>query len=284
MGADLARGQVVGETLQCPLHHWRYGVEGRCTHIPASTIIPARARQRTLVCVERYGLVFGWPGDEPAFALPRFSGEGAEVAWSPPSATAVEAAHHVLVANSFDEQHFATVHDRALLAPVAVEQDGPYRLTIGYRARVVGRRLGDRLMRTVGIKTVGIEIHCWGGNLMYVYNAATPNTILVALLPVDAEHSRVFVTTVAVRPAAGLGRLFQRMQLTVAHRLTLGFLRPDMAVLERMELRPRVLLPEADRCFLAWLRYWQALPRAGGQPQHNGFSPVSEPPVQESHA
>src|SRR5689334_12746040 len=45
MGADLSRGHVTGERLQCPLHEWEYGLEGVCEHIPATTTIPPRARQ-----------------------------------------------------------------------------------------------------------------------------------------------------------------------------------------------------------------------------------------------
>src|SRR5215213_4758749 len=33
--ADLGNGCVEGETIQCPYHHWRYGIDGQCVHIPA---------------------------------------------------------------------------------------------------------------------------------------------------------------------------------------------------------------------------------------------------------
>src|SRR5689334_22808307 len=65
MGADLSRGRVVGERLQCPLHEWEYGREGICEHIPATSRIPARARMGAMVCEEHYGIVFGFLGDKP---------------------------------------------------------------------------------------------------------------------------------------------------------------------------------------------------------------------------
>jgi hypothetical protein len=216
--------------------------------------------------MERYGLLFGFLGETPVFTLPGFAGEEADPVYSRASATDVAAPYEALVANSFDGQHFATVHDRELLAPVEVCPEGAYGLRIAYRARVAGMRLGDRLMRAAGIDTVAVTIHCWGGNVMQVYNARTANTILVALLPLDAKSTRVFVTTVMARGAKGAARLAQQAYLALAHRLTLGFLRPDMAVLEGMELRPRALIPDLDGAFLTWLRYWKALPRAGSQP------------------
>jgi len=44
LGADLGCGTVVGETIQCPFHHWRYGADGVCTSIPHATQIPPFAR------------------------------------------------------------------------------------------------------------------------------------------------------------------------------------------------------------------------------------------------
>src|SRR5262249_13349123 len=67
LGADLGRGCVVGETLRCPFHHWAYGPDGRCTHIPAMPAVPAFARQMAYPVQERHGLVFVFNGPEPLF-------------------------------------------------------------------------------------------------------------------------------------------------------------------------------------------------------------------------
>src|SRR4026207_555542 len=40
MGADLARGRVIGERLQCPLHEWEYGLEGGWEDLPGSRPVP----------------------------------------------------------------------------------------------------------------------------------------------------------------------------------------------------------------------------------------------------
>src|SRR5882724_4475395 len=69
MRADLGKGKVVGDCVQCPFHGWRYGPDGRCTHIPRIDKIPRRVRQRAYPAIERHGLVFVFNGPVPLFPL-----------------------------------------------------------------------------------------------------------------------------------------------------------------------------------------------------------------------
>src|SRR5262249_46280124 len=57
LGADLGNGCIIGDRLQCPFHHWQYGPDGRCLHIPAQEDIPLAARQTSYPVAERRGLV-----------------------------------------------------------------------------------------------------------------------------------------------------------------------------------------------------------------------------------
>jgi len=43
IGGSLARGRVVGDSIECPFHAWRFGADGRCNHIPYSDRIPGKA-------------------------------------------------------------------------------------------------------------------------------------------------------------------------------------------------------------------------------------------------
>jgi nitrite reductase/ring-hydroxylating ferredoxin subunit len=72
MGADLGLGEVVGETLQCPFHHWCYGTDGACVHIPAAPKepIPSGAQVFTYPTVEQYGIIWIYNGTTPAYDVP----------------------------------------------------------------------------------------------------------------------------------------------------------------------------------------------------------------------
>jgi hypothetical protein len=52
------------------------------------------------------------------------------------------------------------------------------------------------------------------------------------------------------------------LMLEITHQLTLAFLHADIAVVNELQFKFGVLLPEADAGFLGWMRYWNALPAA----------------------
>jgi phenylpropionate dioxygenase-like ring-hydroxylating dioxygenase large terminal subunit len=259
MGANLGRGRVVGDRLQCPLHHLEYGPGGGCVHIPGEPDIPARARQMALPCREQYGLVYAFLGERPFFDLPRFDDDEPEI-YSRAHVMDFETPYQVLAANSFDAQHFSTVHHRPLLEAPQLDSYAPEHLAIHFRARVEGHAPHE--LRAVGIHTVRLSAHCWGGSLILAYNARTTSYIMFNVLPLDEHRTRVFILTVLSRRGwPRWPRPARRLALAVAHRLTIAFLKPDIEVMRQLKFRLGVLLPEADRCYIEWVRYWKRLPR-----------------------
>lgn len=112
LGADLGHGgRVVGDTLQCPFHHFRFDLGGACVHTPYAGKAPPAARLQTWPTSERGGLVLAWHGargEAPTWEVPSLDFEGF---------TQLKAQRWTLTAhpqetaeNSVDVGHFATVH------------------------------------------------------------------------------------------------------------------------------------------------------------------------------
>jgi phenylpropionate dioxygenase-like ring-hydroxylating dioxygenase large terminal subunit len=68
-GVPLSMGTGNGKTIACAYHGFRFGVGGRCVHVPAhpDNAIPPKLHLRTYPAVERYGLIWTClrPADAP---------------------------------------------------------------------------------------------------------------------------------------------------------------------------------------------------------------------------
>jgi nitrite reductase/ring-hydroxylating ferredoxin subunit len=73
MGADLsAGGDVVGNDIRCPYHHWAYGDGGHCNNIPSGDIIPKGSNLVHLPLKEQFGLIWVFFGETPLYELQTF--------------------------------------------------------------------------------------------------------------------------------------------------------------------------------------------------------------------
>lgn len=78
LGAHIAHGgEVVGNNLRCPFHHWQFDSKGWCKDVPYAKNLPPicqkQAVLRALPTQERYGLIWAWyhpDAIEPTFAIP----------------------------------------------------------------------------------------------------------------------------------------------------------------------------------------------------------------------
>ena len=111
MGADLSLGDVVGDDLRCPYHHFRFGADGACSDIPGVDDIPPRARVTSYPTAERYGLVWAFNGEKPLFEPPTIWGfEEADLYVSARATQVFSVAPWINVANTVDFMHLRYVH------------------------------------------------------------------------------------------------------------------------------------------------------------------------------
>jgi phenylpropionate dioxygenase-like ring-hydroxylating dioxygenase large terminal subunit len=117
-GTRLSLGRIDGCTLQCPYHGWVYDTDGRCVRIPAlEGKPPAKARVRTFLALERYGLVWvslGAPAQDPP-PFPEWHQDGFRKLLCGPYAVAASGPR--IVENFLDVAHFAFVHAGILGTP-----------------------------------------------------------------------------------------------------------------------------------------------------------------------
>lgn len=258
LGTHLGGGTVVGDCLRCPLHHWEYDGAGVCRRIPAAPSVPPGVRQFAYPTVERFGSVLVFNGATPAFDAPAFSAmDEADLKTAVGRAVALRCPWFLVAANGFDIQHLETVHERALREPPCLEILDAHRIRLRYVSRVTGRSAVDRVMRHLSRNRIAVTITCWGGSVVTVESdlGRVKSALLLGVLPTAAG--------VEVTPIFGVKRTgsapVDTSRVALARWLFGGFLRRDVAILDDLRFRPRLLLPQ-DEMLRRYLEFVDALP------------------------
>jgi len=133
-GAPLSLGELKGDVLACPYHGLEFDCAGTCVRIPSQPNIPPTAKVRSYPCVERYGLVWFWPGDpskadeSSLFEVGNHGAPGWDCIEGP--YTLFPASIENILDNLVDPAHTSFVHKKtiggpdAADVPLSVEQDG----------------------------------------------------------------------------------------------------------------------------------------------------------------
>ena len=131
LGAHLGvEGRVIGESIRCPFHGWRYDSTGQCVEIPYCEDIPERAKIRTWPSCEANGDIMMWyhPQEQPpAWEVPVLE-EFSSDEWSQPQTWEFTIPNHVqnIAENTCDPVHFQFVHRMPITPPnkITVDEDG----------------------------------------------------------------------------------------------------------------------------------------------------------------
>jgi nitrite reductase/ring-hydroxylating ferredoxin subunit len=154
MGTDLGIGKVVGNTLRCFFHHWRYDGDGCCVDVPAAKKAPVTARLQSYATEEIYGFVWVYPAAEAPAPVPRHPElEDVEVIYQAGISYTRPCHHHVTMINGIDPQHLKTVHGMNVCLELDYREQGNGVIDFylsgelpggTWKERLIRRLLGDR--------------------------------------------------------------------------------------------------------------------------------------------
>lgn len=197
LGAHLAvGGRVVGDTIRCPFHGWRWNTEGGCSEIPYAKRVPPSVRAGSYPVVERNGMVFVWyhaEGKAPSFEIPEVEG------WGRPSwlgswlrwEWTVKTHPQEMAENGIDWAHFEIVHGMPI----------PENRSCDFRPNSFLWQVGgSKTVSTLGGQTDELTMHGenWGMGFSWLKQAGTYDTVVATgLTPIDAETTHVRMGVIA---------------------------------------------------------------------------------------
>ncbi len=112
--ANLAKGKVVGNNIQCPFHAWEFNGLGKCEKIPYNDIIPKNAKLKSWQVVECWGLILIWyneQGDPPKWYPNQYLPELDEYRYRGKKSDKLYIHLQDFAENGADYAHFNYVHD-----------------------------------------------------------------------------------------------------------------------------------------------------------------------------
>ena len=251
MGADLSvGGDVVGNDVRCPYHHWAYGDGGKCTHIASGDAVPKGTNLAALPTAERLGLIWAFFGETPLYDLPTF--EEYDDRTHSYRAFAIDLDYKLLVepwvftTNVFDVVHNRVVHGLQIAEP-EIEEVSPYLRRMSWNAAHTGeKQAGDwrpdiEVVGTNGIRTRS-EID--GRFKWYV----------AALTPCGRDGTKLFFSIVTTRDDKSED-YFDSWQ--AMHN---RFINEDLPILNNMRMGDLHLV-NADRAMARFIRAARDYPR-----------------------
>ncbi len=261
LGAMIAMGDVIGDCIRCPFHHWKYDGEGQCVEIPYRDSIPARAKNFSYPVEEKYGLVWLFFGEKPLFEIPNFAGEEDRKPYLRPMLH-VNTHPHLILPNSIDINHWSAVHGIRVLDHKPAEEIDPYRLRHIVRGELMEptQSFVQTLYKIFGKKTFEWEWISWGGNVCTI-DVRKPFRVKFMLTYVPLPGRGCVSQTVmytARRNAflrwTGIGALMNAVDL--AFSLLLFY--DDMKIMKTIEFWPH--FTKEDSMIAQWVRHIRNLP------------------------
>lgn len=258
MGAHLGCGRVVGETVRCAFHGWRFSGSGACEEIPFGSLDRAKAGTKAWLVRELNGAVFvhhGAAGAPPEYEIPALPEHGS-ADWTVCERRRWTARARVWDPheNVVDAAHFLQLHGHPDAPRTETSAEGA---VFRARSRVKMRAPGGGLVDG----TLDWESHGLGYGVMRIAGNA-PVTFAVTTTPLDAE--RLDYRFTFWRRREGPAALAEAVVRDVC-----GQIEQDLPIWERRAYRAAPLLSPEERSiadFRRWARrFLEKTP--GGAPE-----------------
>lgn len=251
MGADLSvGGDVVGNDVRCPYHHWTYGDGGKCSSIASGDAIPKNSRLANLPTAEHLGLIWVFFGDTALYELPTFEEydetKFAFRAFEIELDYKLEVEPWVFTTNVFDVVHNRVVHGLQINEPT-IEEVSPYLRRMKWDANHSGEKQAGAWrpdIEVFGTNSIRTRSEIEGRFKWYV----------AALTPCGRDGTKVFFSIVTTRDdeaedcLAGWQAMHNR------------FINEDLPILNNLRLGDLHLVG-ADRAMVRFMRDVRNYPR-----------------------
>jgi len=250
MGADLSMGgEVVGNHIRCPFHHWAYGDGGQCRHIPAGDEVPKQANLFHFASKEQFGLIWIFFGKAPLYELQSFDDFDEEKhiarSYEVQLNERLNCEPWIFTTNVYDIVHLRYLHGVNIIRS-KVEKIDAYRSRMSWDAD-----LGEK-----GTGGLRMEIYVYGMNSLRTQGdqGGRLKWYIAGSVPTAREGTKFFLSIITTRGEGDVE--FLDRQAAMHNQI----INEDIAILNNMRLDELLLVP-SDRAMAQFMRSVIKYPR-----------------------
>lgn len=251
LGADLGGGEVIGGTVRCPYHHWRYDSTGVCVATAVADKPPANAKLFHFPTAEAFGFVWAFNGTEPLCPVPHFPLPEDQLEYRAEFDVLTPHDHFIPYSNSSDIQHLMAVHKIQLdVNPEDVEIT-PHRMHY------------FQTMDVPGIGKLRQEVFVFGTNCVIFMSQFMGRLVMNMSNGKALNGNRTLHTMITATPkGTGQPGEAELIDMALAEGMRFGrqLFNEDMPIMNRLKFR-RDILTHSDRMLARYLDYVRSYPR-----------------------
>jgi phenylpropionate dioxygenase-like ring-hydroxylating dioxygenase large terminal subunit len=267
MGMDLSKGQVVGETIKCIFHEWKFDTKGKCVDIPCLKKKIDNGKSVIGYPVEeRYGFIWVYSDLEAkgsVFEIEELKGK--PILYTSLAPFRRIAHPHITMMNSIDEQHMRSVHKLPLDLNVDIEEEDTR-----FKVTFTGTTLSDTWLGKLQASVMGNK---WKSSVLFVDGCLGFLTIMIDLklfkrwdLPKGyfifsqtftvKGQTHVWPIIVTERRKGFFGFLYSWTLLRI-HKILMWFLafQDGRVIYKNLRFNQSGLLPEIDQASAKWIAF-----------------------------
>lgn len=256
MGAHLGYGQVEGNIIRCPFHHWGFNQDGNCVNVPSSNKSCSKAHIYSWPVCEVNGLIMVYHHSQrkiPTWKIPNFS-KWTTNGWTPFKKRHWKVRTHIqeVAENSMDNSHFVSVHKHLYRALIdnSLEVNGPT-LTRHIKSKLAwGGKLGLEEDCSQEFTYYGLGYSLYYSSLKKIVDVST--LVIILLTPIDEEYIDVHLLFSVKNLSIGF---FTKLLHLKGIADCIKVMEEDIQIFENKIFVKEPLLSEGERTIMQY-RHW----------------------------
>lgn len=258
LGAHLGYGgQVEGETIRCPFHHWKFDSSGKCVSVPFAPV-PGKARIKTWPTAEHNDMILIWydlVGRPPLWEMPDFEKTSDPELQGFATYENIKTYPQEILENGADWLHFNTVHaTRQLVGEVDPRSDGDHHLVFHFQTKGMEDNSAiDHFRGGVDFYGPGYARNLsWGKPFpgLTVENSVYVTPVEHGSLQIRSMH-RIVPSAYNTMPMDGLRQIFATLGPEITRQLE-----QDVIIWEKKAYFPRPMLAASDGPILKYRKWY----------------------------